>query len=63
MLQFGKPVFGSTSKRWMIPAGVGAVDASGQYIGAMTIGFNIVKMLQISYQINIRQNIWLYFVI
>jgi two-component system sensor histidine kinase ChiS len=40
-IHLGKPVYGSTSKRWMIPAGIGAVSDSGEYIGAMTIGFDI----------------------
>lgn len=37
----GEPVLGSTSKTWMIPGGVGAVDKNGNYIGATTIGFAI----------------------
>jgi two-component system sensor histidine kinase ChiS len=37
----GMPVFGSTSKKWMIPGGVGAVDKNGKYLGALTIGFEI----------------------
>jgi len=37
----GQPVLGSTSKQWMIPGGVGAVDKNGDYIGATTIGFAI----------------------
>ncbi len=37
----GAPVFGSTSKKWMIPGGVGAVDKNGKYIGTTTIGFEI----------------------
>ncbi|MBU6338411.1 MAG: hypothetical protein KGQ36_00335 [Rickettsiales bacterium] len=37
----GNPVLGSTSKKWMIPGGVGAVDSSGKYLGALTIGFEI----------------------
>ena len=40
-IQLGSPVFGSTSKTWMIPAGMGAVDEKGNYIGTMTIGFSI----------------------
>ncbi len=44
VLKLGKPVIGSTSKRWMIPAGIGAVDAKGKYIGTMTIGFDIENL-------------------
>lgn len=47
IIHLGKPVFGSTSSRWMIPAGIGAVDLKGNYIGAMTIGFDIVSMVDI----------------
>lgn len=37
----GNPILGSTSKKWMIPGGVGAVDSNGKYLGALTIGFEI----------------------
>lgn len=37
----GTPVIGSTSKKWMIPAGVGTTDKNGNYIGALTMGFEI----------------------
>lgn len=37
----GSLVLGSTSKKWMIPGGVGAVDKDGKYLGALTIGFEI----------------------
>lgn len=40
-LHLGKPVYGSTSGRWVIPGGLGVVDEQGDYIGAMTIGFDI----------------------
>ena len=40
-IHLGNPTYGSTSKTWMIPAGIGAVDKKGNYIGAMTIGFSI----------------------
>ncbi len=46
----GTPVFGSTSKKWMIPGGVG-VNLNDQYLGTMTIGFEIeilAKMLHYS---------------
>lgn len=37
----GAPVIGSTSKKWMIPGGVGVIDLNGKYLGATTIGFEI----------------------
>lgn len=37
----GNPVLGSTSKKWMIPGGVGAIDKNGKYLGALTIGFEL----------------------
>jgi len=37
----GSLVLGSTSKKWMIPGGVGVVDKDGKYLGALTIGFEI----------------------
>lgn len=44
-MHLGKPVFGSTSKTWMIPAGIGALDQHNNYIGTMTIGFNISALI------------------
>lgn len=45
IIHLGKPVYGSTSKKWMIPAGLGVYDKDGKnYIGAMTIGFNIENL-------------------
>ncbi len=43
-LFLGKPVFGSTSKRWMIPGGVGLSDAHNNYLGTLTIGFEIEEL-------------------
>lgn len=40
-LYLGEPVIGSTSRKWMIPGGVGLLDKNGRYAGTMTIGFNI----------------------
>jgi len=37
----GTPVIGSTSKKWMIPGGVGLTDKNGNYLGAITMGFEI----------------------
>lgn len=42
----GTPVFGSTSKKWMIPGGVG-VNLDGKYLGTMTIGFEIEVLAKI----------------
>ncbi len=41
VLHLGKLVFGSTSKRWMIPAGMGIANDKGEYLGAITLGFDV----------------------
>lgn len=46
VMHLGAPVYGSTSRRWMIPGGVGVENKNGQYIGAMVIGFNIKSLLE-----------------
>ena len=47
----GTPVIGSTSKKWMIPGGVGLADKNGKYIGAITMGFEIPVMAQLLYKV------------
>lgn len=45
----GKPVYGSTSKKWMIPGGVGFVDKDKRFLGIINMGFeiqNLAKALQ-----------------
>ena len=47
----GMPVFGSTSKKWMIPGGVSIEDKNHQFLGTITIGFeidNLAKVIQSS---------------
>ena len=44
-IQLGSPVLGSTSRTWMIPAGIGVTNKNNQFIGTMTIGFNISKLV------------------
>ena len=46
----GTPVFGSTSKKWMIPGGVG-VNYKGKYLGTMTIGFEIEILSKMLHEI------------
>jgi len=46
-LILGKPVYGSTSEKWMIPGGVGLFDKNKKYLGAMTIGLEIEKLISI----------------
>lgn len=53
----GEPVLGSTSKTWMIPGGVGALDKNGQYIGATTIGFGLDSLARSLHQAIQNQNI------
>lgn len=40
-LIMGSPVYGSTSKKWMIPGGVGLKNKNGEYLGSLTIGFDL----------------------
>lgn len=47
MLYLGNPVFGSTSKKWMIPGGVGLVDKDNKYLGATVIGFEIDALARV----------------
>ncbi len=37
----GKPVYGSTSGKWMIPGGIGISDSKYKTLGTLTIGFDI----------------------
>jgi signal transduction histidine kinase len=50
-LQLGTPVIGSTSKKWMIPAAIGLADKNGNYLGALTLGFEIPVMAQLLYKV------------
>ena len=43
----GKPVYGSTSKKWMIPGGVGIVDQNQQFLGIVNVGFEISNLAKI----------------
>lgn len=38
-IHIGQPVYGVTSKQWSIPAGMGAIDSEGNYLGAIVTGF------------------------
>ncbi len=37
----GSPIVGVSSGQYILPAGVGAVDASGRYVGTVAVGFKI----------------------
>ena len=45
-LKLGMPVYGSTSKRWMIPGGVGLIGNNNNYLGSLTIGFDIATLTE-----------------
>jgi signal transduction histidine kinase len=47
----GTPIFGLTSKKWMIPGGVGLNDKNGKYLGATSIGFEIERIAKSLHQI------------
>lgn len=40
-IKLGKPVIGSTSKKKIIPAGLGVLDKNGNYLGSLIIGFSL----------------------
>lgn len=46
ILHLGKPNFGFTSQRYIIPAAMGQYN-EGSYIGALTIGFDLVQLSSI----------------
>ncbi len=43
----GKPVYGSTSQKWMIPGGVTITDTNNRILGTITIGFEISNLAKI----------------
>ena len=47
----GTPIIGLTSKKWMIPGGVGLSDKNGKYLGAISIGFEIERIAKSLHQI------------
>lgn len=56
ILYTGKPVYGSTSKVWMIPGGIGFLH-NNKYIGSVTTGFSINKIAELIQQSLINENI------
>lgn len=54
IFHLGSPIIGSTSRKWMIPGGVGNTDENGKYLGTMTIGFEIGALAKLLH--NIVQN-------
>lgn len=57
----GEPVYGSTSKKWMIPGGIG-VFLNKEYIGSITIGFEIEILADIVKRELSDSNITFYFI-
>lgn len=53
----GEPVFGSTSKKWMIPGGIGAELPNGKYLGSMTIGFEIEVLAKLLHNVVKNKNV------
>lgn len=43
----GNTVIGSTSRKWMIPSGIGLLDKNGNFAGTITIGFEINVLAKI----------------
>lgn len=53
----GKPVGGSTSKKWMIPGGVSIVDKNQKLAGTITIGFEIKNLAKIIQEVIKNENV------
>jgi signal transduction histidine kinase len=53
----GKPVYGSTSKKWMIPGGVSITDSGHKILGTVTMGFEIDKLARMLHQALKNQNV------
>lgn len=51
VLHIGRPIIGETSKKRIIPLGIGIRDDSGNYLGATTIGFEIDSLAHILYSV------------
>ena len=43
-LQLSHPTIGSISGMWVIPAGVGIIDENNNYLGMLTVGFNVAEL-------------------
>ena len=43
----GRPVYGSTSNKWMIPGGIGIADSKHKVLGTLTIGFDIKNLAEV----------------
>lgn len=43
-IHLGNPVYGSTSQKWMIPAGIGVQDEKGKFVGTITVGFDAANI-------------------
>ena len=56
-LHFSQPAVGVPSGQWVIPAAMGVTDKSGNYIGAIGMGFNILKLTRKIEQDLLSQNI------
>lgn len=46
-IQFSKPDFGVASGVWVIPAGTGITDDHGDFLGILSMGFNVDKLTSI----------------
>jgi two-component system sensor histidine kinase ChiS len=44
--QLGSTTIGETSKKWIIPGGIGLVDKNGRFLGATVIGFDLRILLK-----------------
>lgn len=51
VLHIGRPIIGETSKKRIIPLGIGIRDDFGNYLGGTTLGFEIDSLARILYSV------------
>lgn len=51
ILHIGRPIIGETSKKYIIPLGIGIRDDFGNYLGGTTLGFEIDSLARILYSV------------
>src|SRR5690606_6659557 len=41
VIHIGRPIFGRTSEKWVIPVALGIADYTGRYVGAIALSLDI----------------------
>lgn len=57
IFQLGTPGIGETSKKWILPGGIGIKDKKGNYLGTTTIGFEVEKIAKILHDVIKNKNV------